>query len=113
MQPKRLVLAVFVLAVAACDSLTLWFLPNTTCGDWQHMDENARSMLAERMIRDASLSEGVRVAQHAPVGTDEAKLALMATSSVTKNCELQGWSPTVLVKDVVWELYASPEGAGT
>ena len=110
MQRIRLVLAGLVFAVAGCDAVTLWSLPNPTCTDWQHMADDGRSTQAERVIRDGSLFEGVRVAQHAPAGTDDAQLVLMATSSITKNCELQAWSPTVLVKDIVLDLYAAPVG---
>ncbi len=103
----RLLFISLAFVVVACDSVTLWFAPNTSCADWQHMADEKRSAIVDQIIRDASILEPVRVAQHAPVGTPEEQLVAMAVSSVTKNCEIQSWSPNMRVKDVVRDLYMS------
>ena len=107
----RLILVSLVLVVSACDSITMWLAPNTSCADWQHMVEGERSSIADQIIRGSSLFEPVRVAQHVPVATPEEKLVSMAVGSVTKNCDLQSWSPAVQVKDVIRDLYV-PGPAG-
>ena len=95
-----------VVAAAGCTSVTLWFAPNTTCADWKVLAEDQRTAVAEQVVGGSSLYEGVRRAQHAPVGTPNGQLVAMAASSVTKNCDLQRWDPKLLVKDLVRELYA-------
>ena len=103
----RALLTGMVLVLAACDSINMWFAPNTTCADWQHMAEGKRSTLTEGLIRGSSLFEAVRLAQHAPPVTPEDQLVAMAVSSITKNCDIQRWSPDVRVKDIVRDLYPS------
>jgi hypothetical protein len=95
-----------VLLVAGCESLTMWFAPNPTCADWQHLADDKRTVIVEQVVRDSSLFEAVRVAQHAPVGTSNDDLVSMAVASVTKNCDIQKWSPALLVKDILRDLYA-------
>jgi hypothetical protein len=62
------------------------------------------------VIRSDRLFERVQVAQHVPPGTPEDQLVAMAAGSITKNCELQRWSPAVRVHELTRDLYA-PEGA--
>jgi hypothetical protein len=100
------------LLVAACDSVTMWLAPNTSCADWQHLPDDNRVMVVDQIVRGASLLESVRVAQHEPVGTPEEELVALAVASVTKNCDLQRWSPEVRVKDVVRDLYVAASSAG-
>jgi hypothetical protein len=95
------------LLVAGCESLTMWFAPNPTCADWQHLADDKRTVVVEQVVRDGSLFEAVRAAQHAPVGTSNDDLVSMAVASVTKNCDLHRWSPAVLVKEILRDLYAS------
>ena len=102
-------LAAVVLVVAACDSINMWLAPNATCADWRNMREDNRSRLTEQLIRGSSLFEAVRVAQHAPPVTAEDDLVGMAVASITKNCEIVGWSPERGVKDIVRDLYVSTD----
>ena len=94
-----------VLVLAACDSITMWLAPNTTCAEWRRMADDARTRLTEDLIRGSDLLEGVRVAQQAPAGTPEAQLVSMAVVSLTKNCEAQHWSLELRVKDLLRDLY--------
>lgn len=103
----RIVLASFVLIVAGCDSVTMWFAPSTTCADWQQMDEDRRSAVVEQVIGSASLFEAVRVVQQAPAGTPKDQLVSMATASVTKSCDLARWNPAVPVKEILRDLYGA------
>ncbi|HET9853307.1 MAG TPA: hypothetical protein VFP56_12505 [Candidatus Limnocylindrales bacterium] len=105
-------LAVGVLMVAACDSLTNWFVPDVTCSGWRNVAEEGRSELADRIIRADHLFEGVQIAQHVPPGTPEDQLVAMASASVTKNCEIQQWNPAIQVRDLLRDLYGRPGQAG-
>ena len=99
-----------VLSFVACDPAEMWFAPNTNCSEWARMPDENRSGITDHIIRGGSLFERVRTAQHAAAGTSEEQLVAMAVASVTKSCELQRWSPMVLVKDIVRGLYVPASG---
>lgn len=109
---RLVILAVAVLMVAACDSLTSWFVPDVACSGWRNVAEDDRSAIVDRMIRADHLFEGVQIAQHVPPGTPEDQLVAMASASITKNCEIQQWSPAMRVRDLVRDLYGQPDQAG-
>jgi len=102
---RWLLLAAVVFAAAACNPVT-WFLPDTTCADWQHLTDAERATYAEAILRADRIFENVQAAQHVPVDTPEEQLAVLAAESITKNCELQGWNPAIRVRTIVHEIYA-------
>jgi hypothetical protein len=104
---RSIVLAAALLLVSACDAVTIWFVPDVTCAGWQKLGQEQRLSVAEQIIRADRLFEGVQIAQHVPPGTPRDQLVAMAAGSITKNCDLQRWSPEVRVRELARDLYAS------
>ncbi|MGI8928657.1 MAG: hypothetical protein ACR2H0_04230 [Candidatus Limnocylindrales bacterium] len=80
-------------------------ISGVTCAGWKNLREEQRSSVAEQIIRTDHLFEGVQIAQHVSPETPEDQLVGMASGSVTKNCDLQQWSPAIRVRDLMRDLY--------
>jgi hypothetical protein len=65
--------------------------PEVTCADWRTFSASQRTTVVNQLVIAANLYEAVRAAQHASSSTSSAELSAMASESVTKNCEVQGW----------------------
>jgi hypothetical protein len=103
---RLLVIVASVLCITACDAAPELFVPDVSCAGWRNLGNEERASISEQMIRADRLFRGVQVAQHVPPDTPEEQLVAMAVESITKNCELQRWSPELRVRRLLQDLYA-------
>ena len=103
---RLLVIVATVLFLSACDAAPQLFVPDVSCAGWRNLGNEERAAISEQMIRADRLFRGVQVAQQVPPDTPEDQLVAMAVESITKNCEVQSWSPELRVRNLLRDLYA-------
>ena len=102
----RSLVMVAVLFISACDAAPALFVPDVSCAGWRNLGSEERASISEQMIRADRLFQAVQIAQQVPPETPEDQLVVMAVESITKNCELQRWSPELRVRALLRDLYA-------